>query len=234
MLLEVSNLTVEYGGARAVKGVSLNVSERGFVSIIGANGAGKSSILQAIYGLTPYISGEIRFKGKSLKGLRVHKFVRLGISYVPERKKLFPNMTVLDNLKMGAYSREKKELHSSLKMVLYYFPILEERISQRAGLLSGGEQQMLTIGRGLISKPSLLILDEPSLGLAPLLCSKVGRIIKELNDAGITILLAEQNARMALTLSHEVYVLGTGEVRLSGKTADIAQDESVKSAYLGG
>lgn len=234
MLLEVSNLTVEYGGARAVNGVSLKVSEGGFVSIIGANGAGKTSILRAIYGIIPYISGEIKFQGKGLKGMPVHKFVRLGISYVPERRRLFPNMTVLDNLKMGAYSRERTELHSSLKMVFSYFPVLEERISQRAGLLSGGEQQMLTIGRGLISKPSLLILDEPSLGLAPLLCSKFGRIIKGLNNDGITILLAEQNARMALTLSHDVYVLGTGEVRLSGKTADIAQDESVKSAYLGG
>lgn len=234
MLLKVNNLTVEYGKARAVQGISLEVSEGNFVSIIGANGAGKSSILKAICGLNQNISGEIFYKNNDLKRLQIFRIASLGVAYVPERRRLFPDMTVLENLKMGGYCRPNKALTKSLDQIYKYFPRLKERLNQRAGSLSGGEQQMLAIARGLMSKPDLLIIDEPSLGLAPVLCTKVGKILKELNEAGIAILLAEQNAHLALTLSKYVYVLTTGKIEISGKTADVSQYESVKSAYLGG
>lgn len=233
-MLEVKDLVVHYGGVAAVKGVSFQVPEGSVVSLIGANGAGKSTILRTISGLKGPTSGEIRFRGQPIGGSMPHDLVRLGIAHVPEGRRLFPKMTVRENLLMGAYLQSQKPaLEETLATVFEHFPRLGERLTQRAGSLSGGEQQMLAIGRALMARPTLLLLDEPSLGLSPLMTAEIGRIIREIHQRRVSIVLVEQNARLALTLGHYGYVLETGDIVLEGETATLLADERVKRAYLG-
>jgi branched-chain amino acid transport system ATP-binding protein len=234
MLLEVNDLVVHYGGVIAVGGVSFQVPEGAVVSLIGANGAGKSTILRTISGLKAPTTGDLRFQGHSIAGSTPHALVHLGIAHVPEGRHLFPKMTVRENLLMGAYLQpDWQETAKMLAMVFEHFPQLRERLSQRAGSLSGGEQQMLAIGRALMARPKLLLLDEPSLGLSPLMTAEIGRIIREINQRQVSIVLVEQNARLALTLGHHGYVLETGQIVLQGHTSDLLADDRVKRAYLG-
>ena len=234
MLLEVNNLVVHYGGVIAVRGISFQVPEGAVVSLIGANGAGKSTILRTISGLKAPTTGDLRFQGHSIAGSTPHALVHLGIAHVPEGRHLFPKMTVRENLLMGAYLQpDWQETAELLAMVFEHFPRLRERLSQRAGSLSGGEQQLLAIGRALMARPKLLLLDEPSLGLSPLMTAEVGRIIREINQRQVSIVLVEQNARLALTLGHHGYVLETGQIVLQGHTSDLLADDRVKRAYLG-
>jgi len=234
VLLEVKDLEVYYGAIRALQGISFAVPEGEIVTLIGANGAGKSTTLRTISGLLPPRKGEIIFKGQKLNKVPAHKIVRRGISHVPEGRQVFPNLTVTENLLMGAFTRtDRNEIESSLKMVMERFPRLKERKNQLAGTLSGGEQQMLAMGRGLMGKPTLLILDEPSMGLSPLLVEEIFEIIKTINSQGTTVLLVEQNAYMALQVAHRAYVLETGRIVLSGSTAELQADPRVRSAYLG-
>jgi branched-chain amino acid transport system ATP-binding protein len=234
MLLEVQDLVVHYGGVMAVRGVSFQVPEGTVVSLIGANGAGKSTILRTISGLKTLTSGEIRFQGETLVGRLPHAIVRLGIAHVPEGRRLFPKMTVRENLLMGAYLQQQKPAQEeTLAMVFEHFPRLRERLTQRAGSLSGGEQQMLAIGRALMARPKLLLLDEPSLGLSPLMTAEIGRIIGDIHQRHVSIILVEQNAGLALTLGQHGYVLETGDIVLEGKTTDLRADERIKRAYLG-
>jgi branched-chain amino acid transport system ATP-binding protein len=233
-MLEVKDLRVHYGTVEAVKGVSFQLSEGAIVSLIGANGAGKSTILRALTGLITPSAGEIRFENASLIGLAPHQIVRLGIAHVPEGRRLFPKMTVLENLRMGAYLQNNKAaVASTLDMVYQHFPILQERGRQRAGSLSGGEQQMLAIARALMNRPKLLLLDEPSIGLSPLMTAEIGKIVRQINTLGVSIILVEQNAMLALTLAQYGYVLETGSLVIQGKAQDLLQDEGVKKAYLG-
>lgn len=234
MLLEVDNLNVYYGAIHALQGVSFNVEEGEIVTLIGANGAGKSTTLRTISGLLQPRTGSIKFKGKEISTTPAEQIVRLGISQVPEGRKIFAPLTVRENLMMGAYTRtDKNEIEQSMQRVFSSFPRLKERIDQLGGTLSGGEQQMLATGRGLMSKPSLLLLDEPSMGLSPILVEEIFRIIQEINKQGTTILLVEQNALMALSISHRAYVLETGRIVLSGDAHAVAENPQVKSAYLG-
>ncbi|HPC05731.1 MAG TPA: ABC transporter ATP-binding protein [Anaerolineaceae bacterium] len=234
MLLEVENLNVYYGAIHALQGVSFNVEEGEIVTLIGANGAGKSTTLRTISGLLQPRTGSIKFKGKEISTTPAEQIVRLGISQVPEGRKIFAPLTVRENLMMGAYTRiDKNEIEQSMQRVFSSFPRLKERIDQLGGTLSGGEQQMLATGRGLMSKPSLLLLDEPSMGLSPILVEEIFRIIQEINKQGTTILLVEQNALMALSISHRAYVLETGRIVLSGDAHEVAENPQVKSAYLG-
>ena len=234
VLLEVKDLEVYYGAIRALQGVSFSVTEKEIVTLIGANGAGKSTTLRAISGLLQAKKGEIIFQGQRLNKVPAHKIVRLGISHVPEGRQVFPNLTVTENLLMGAFTRtDQNEIKSSLEMVMERFPRLKERKNQLAGTLSGGEQQMLAMGRGLMGKPVLLILDEPSMGLSPLLVEEIFEIIKTINGQGTTVLLVEQNAYMALQVAHRAYVLETGRIVLSGSTAELQADPRVRGAYLG-
>ncbi len=234
MLLEVDNLNVYYGAIHALQGVSFNVEEGEIVTLIGANGAGKSTTLRTISGLLQPRTGSIKFKGKEISTTPAEQIVRLGISQVPEGRKIFAPLTVRENLMMGAYTRtDKNEIEQSMQRVFSSFPRLKERIDQLGGTLSGGEQQMLATGRGLMSKPSLLLLDEPSMGLSPILVEEIFRIIQEINKQGTTILLVEQNALMALSISHRAYVLETGRIVLSGDAHEVAENPQVKSAYLG-
>lgn len=234
MLLEVDNLNVYYGAIHALQGVSFNVEEGEIVTLIGANGAGKSTTLRTISGLLQPRTGNIKFKGKEISTTPAEQIVRLGISQVPEGRKIFAPLTVRENLMMGAYTRtDKNEIEQSMQRVFSSFPRLKERIDQLGGTLSGGEQQMLATGRGLMSKPSLLLLDEPSMGLSPILVEEIFRIIQEINKQGTTILLVEQNALMALWISHRAYVLETGRIVLSGDAHAVAENPQVKSAYLG-
>jgi branched-chain amino acid transport system ATP-binding protein len=236
-MLKIRNLKCYYGRIMAIKGVSLSVGEGELVSLIGANGSGKSTLLQAICGLLSGWEGELVFKNDSLKGLRPPSIVQKGISLVPEGRLIFPPLSVLDNLKLGAYTRYRKKQHSEiaqdLEMVMTLFPVLKERIRQAAGTLSGGEQQMLAIGRALMARPSLLVLDEPSMGLAPLLVDKILKTLVQLRENGITILLVEQNAQAALKIADRGYVLETGRVVLQGNAEDLLADDEVKRAYLG-
>jgi branched-chain amino acid transport system ATP-binding protein len=235
ILLDVKNVEVSYGKVEAVKGVSFNISEEEIVVVIGANGAGKSTILRAISGLNKPVSGEIWYSGQRIDGLPVHHVTKLGISHVPERRRLFPRLSVLNNLKLGAYLQKNKDnVRKNLENCWTLLPILLERKEQMAGTLSGGEQQMLTIGRALMSEPSLLLLDEPSLGLAPLVVKKIGLIIRDVNEAGIPIVLVEQNAQLALRLANRGYVLETGKIVLEGSSESLLNNELVKEAYLGG
>jgi branched-chain amino acid transport system ATP-binding protein len=235
ILLDVKNVEVSYGKVEAVKGVSFNISEEEIVVVIGANGAGKSTILRAISGLNKPVSGEIWYSGQRIDGLPVHHVTKLGISHVPERRRLFPRLSVLNNLKLGAYLQKNKDnVRKNLENCWKLLPILLERKEQMAGTLSGGEQQMLTIGRALMSEPSLLLLDEPSLGLAPLVVKKIGLIIRDVNGAGIPIVLVEQNAQLALRLANRGYVLETGKIVLEGSSESLLNNELVKEAYLGG
>lgn len=232
-MIKVENLHVYYGAIHAIKGVSFEVSEGEIVTLIGSNGAGKSTILKTISQLLQQEEGDIYFLNESLSGLEPHKVVELGISHVPEGRRVFPQLTVLENLQMGAYIRNDKDaIEDDLSMVFNRFPRLEERKSQLAGTLSGGEQQMLAMGRALMSRPKILILDEPSMGLAPILVDEIFNIIQDINKSGTTVLLVEQNANRALKISHKGYVLETGKIIASGKSKDLLNDEKVKEAYL--
>ena len=231
----IRNLRVFYGRVEALKGISLEVDQGAIVTLIGANGAGKSTSLRAISGLVHPASGEIVFQGNRIDSLSPQDVVRGGIAHVPEGRRVFPFMTVRENLNMGAFRRkDKEEIKKNLEGVFEHFHILRERRSQRAGSLSGGEQQMLAIGRALMSQPTLLLLDEPSLGLAPLMVKEVGRIIGEINQRQVGIILVEQNAHMALRIARKGYVLETGSIALQGPASDLIDNEHVKKAYLGG
>ncbi|HEY3931676.1 MAG TPA: ABC transporter ATP-binding protein [Verrucomicrobiae bacterium] len=235
-MLEIKNLQVSYGAINALHGISLSVSAGKIVTLIGANGAGKTTTLKTISGLLKPKSGEIFYEGKKIAGLPPHQIVARGVSHVPEGRMIFANLTVLENLQMGAYLvRDKKTVRREFESVFAMFPRLKEREQQVAGTLSGGEQQMLAIGRALMSRPKLLLLDEPSLGLAPLLVKTIFEKIVEINrEQGITILLVEQNANLALGISHSGHVLETGKIILQGDSGALRQNPQVKSAYLGG
>jgi len=235
-LLKINNLHIYYGSVQALKGVSLEVEKGEIVCVLGANGAGKSTLLRAISGLVPVRDGEMIFKGNSLKKREAYKIVIDGISHVPEGRHVFATLTVEENLNLGAFNRRgDAKLISERKERAYdLFPILKNRKNQLAGTLSGGEQQMLAIGRGLMSDPELLLLDEPSLGLAPLLVKQIFKIIKEINEQGIAILLVEQNARKALGVANRAYVLETGNVNISGLSSKLRDDRRIQEAYLGG
>jgi len=234
LVLEVRDLRVRYGAVEAVKGLSFDVSRRAIVSLIGSNGAGKTTSLRALTGLVKPSGGEVRFENTSLIGLDPHQIVRLGIAHVPEGRRLFPKMTVLENLRLGAYLRPNKtETASTLAMIYQHFPVLRERGRQLAGSLSGGEQQMLAIARALMSRPKLLLLDEPSMCLSPIMTAEIGKIIRQINALDVSIILVEQNAMLALTLASYGYVLTTGSLVMEGKADALLQDEGVKRAYLG-
>lgn len=234
MLLETENLHVAYGAIRAVRGISFDIDEGEIVTLIGANGAGKSTTLKTISGLLHPNSGDIRFKGKSLAKVPAERIVKLGISQVPEGRQIFARLTVRENLEMGAYTRnDKHEIAESMERVFASFPRLKERLNQHGGTLSGGEQQMLAMGRGLMSQPSLLLLDEPSMGLAPILVEEIFDIITRINAQGTSILLVEQNAAMALSVAHRGYVLETGKVVLQGTARELLENPQVQAAYLG-
>ena len=233
-MLQIENLHVAYGGIQALRGISLEVPDGKIVTLIGANGAGKSTTLRTISGLVKAASGSIQWNGEELLGKSIDKIVTSGIAMSPEGRRVFPDMTVLENLKIGAYLRKDKEgVAKDLQWVYDLFPRLKEREWQLAGTLSGGEQQMLAVGRALMSRPKLLLLDEPSLGLAPLVVQDIFSIIREINRQGVTVLLIEQNANMALKIADLAYVLETGNITMSGTGAELLADEKVKEAYLG-
>jgi len=235
MLLDVRKFTVHYGKAEVLTDVSLHVNEKEIVTIIGANGAGKTTTLRAISGLKPLSAGEAWFNGAKITGMPAYKIVRLGISHVQEGRKILAPLSVMENLELGAFlRRNKKEMADDFEEIFERFPILEERSGQVAGSLSGGEQQMLAIARALLNKPSLIMMDEPSMGLSPKMVGEVGRTIQDINRRGISIILVEQNARMALHLASRAYVLETGRCVLEGPAAELHEDERVRKAYLGG
>ncbi|MBQ9459111.1 MAG: ABC transporter ATP-binding protein [Oscillospiraceae bacterium] len=233
-LLNVSGINVYYGAIHAVKDVSFRVDEGEIVTLIGANGAGKSTTLQTVSGLLRSKTGSIFFDGKDISGVPAHTLVARGLAHVPEGRRIFLQMTVEENLEMGAFTQPSAGIGESLERVFEQFPRLKERRAQIAGTLSGGEQQMLAMGRALMSKPRLLMLDEPSMGLAPILVEQIFDIIRALHGAGTTILLVEQNAQMALSVADRAYVLETGRITLSGAGAELARSDAVKKAYLGG
>lgn len=233
VILELKNITVHYGLAEAVRGVSMTLDEGGIITLIGANGAGKSTILKTISGLKHPTTGEIWFRGERIDKLPPEKVVARGIAHVPERRRIFPYMSVFDNLKTGAYLRKESEIGPDLENVYHHFGILKERTGQLAGTLSGGEQQMLAMGRGLMVRPKLMLLDEPSLGLSPMMVTEIAGIAIEINKQGVAIILVEQNARMALRLAQRGYVLETGSIILEGDSKDLINDERVKKGYLG-
>jgi len=233
-LLTIDDLSVHYGAIQALHGVSIAVEPGEIVTLIGANGAGKSTTLRAVSGLVKPSAGTITFDGKSIAGLAPHKILRLGLAQVPEGRGIFPNLTVDENLDLGAFARaDRKNVAGDLERVFALFPRLKERRNQRAGTLSGGEQQMLAIGRALLARPRLLLLDEPSLGLAPQLVQTIFKIIREINASGTTIFLVEQNAHMALRVAHRAYVLEVGSVVMQGDAKQLAASDEVKKAYLG-
>ena len=233
-LLTIENLSVHYGAIRALHGVSISVEPGEIVTLIGANGAGKSTTLRAVSGLVKPSGGTITFDGKNLAGWAPHKILRLGLAQVPEGRGIFPNLTVDENLDLGAFARtDRKNIGGDRERVFALFPRLKERLDQRAGTLSGGEQQMLAIGRALLARPRLLLLDEPSLGLAPQLVQTIFKIIREINASGTTIFLVEQNAHMALRVAHRAYVLEVGSVVMQGDARQLAASDEVKKAYLG-
>ncbi len=233
-MLKISDLNVYYGSIHAVKGISFEVEEGEIVTLIGANGAGKSTTLNTVAGLLKPRTGSIEFEGESLVGIPAHKMVSKGIALCPEGRRIFQDMTVRENLEMGAFTRSDDEALEMRKRVYESFPRLKERRTQAGGTLSGGEQQMLAMGRALMSKPKLMMLDEPSMGLAPILVQEIFDIIKELNSQGTTILLVEQNASMALSIADRAYVLETGRVSMSGDADELLHDPRVRQAYLGG
>ena len=233
-LLKVEDVHVYYGAIHAIKGISFEVNQGEIVTLIGANGAGKSTTLNTVVGLLRPRSGHIEFDGKSIVGFPASRMVSLGMALCPEGRRIFQQMSVRENLEMGGYSRPAAEIQESMDDVFNRFPRLKEREKQVAGTLSGGEQQMLAMGRALMSKPKLLMLDEPSMGLAPILVEQIFDIIKELHAAGTTILLVEQNAQMALSIADRAYVLGTGRITMSGPAADVLADDRVRATYLGG
>ena len=234
-MLDIKDINVYYGAIHAIKGISLYVDEGEIVTLIGANGAGKSTTLRTISGLLKPKTGSITFLNKDIAGMPAHKIVAEGISQVPEGRRIFAEMTVMENLELGAFIRDdKKTVAQDFKMVFRRFPRLEERKLQLAGTLSGGEQQMLAMGRALMSRPKLLLLDEPSMGLAPLLIREIFNIIVDINKTGTTVLLVEQNANMALSIANRAYVLETGRITLSGDAKELAASEEIRKAYLGG
>jgi branched-chain amino acid transport system ATP-binding protein len=234
MLLEMRDVVVRYGKATALQGVSMDIPQDEIVALIGSNGAGKTTTLRVISGLNIPNSGEIRFQGRLINGVEPHEIVRMGIAHVPEGRRVFGPMTVEENLELGAFLRKDRlGMAHDFDRMYESFPRLKERRRQAAGSLSGGEQQMLAIGRALMSSPKVLLLDEPSLGLSPILVREVGRIISRINGQGVTVILIEQNARMALRLAHRAYILELGRIILQGNARELADDESVKRAYLG-
>lgn len=233
-MLEVKDLKVYYGMIQAIKGVSFHVDEGEVVALIGANGAGKTTILHTVSGLISPKEGSVTFEGKDIVKIPGHKIVTMGMSHVPEGRRVFSQLTVLQNLKMGAYTRkDKEEITQTLKTVFEHFPRLEERQNQIAGTLSGGEQQMLAMGRALMAHPKIILMDEPSMGLSPIFVNEIFEIIKQVSKAGTTVLLVEQNAKKALSIADRAYVLETGNIVLEGKASDLLNDDSIKKAYLG-
>jgi branched-chain amino acid transport system ATP-binding protein len=233
-LLKINQVETYYGNIRALKGISLEVPEGSIITLLGANGAGKTTTLKTISGITPVATGTIEFMGRRIDRMAPEKIVRLGISHVPEGREVFKDLTVFENLKMGAYVRNnKREIAGTLQMVYEHYPILKNRRHQLAGTLSGGEQQMLAIGRALMSHPKLLLLDEPSLGLAPKLVEEIFQIIQNISREGITVLLVEQNANKALRIAHYGYVLETGNVRLADEAKHLLQNDHIRRSYLG-
>jgi len=236
LLLEIRDITVHYYKVPAVRNISINVEDGEIVTLIGSNGAGKTTTLRAISGLKHPTIGEIHFKGERIDKLPPHAINALGIAMVPEGRRVFPQMTVLENLLLGAFlRRDKDEVQKDLEEVVFrHFPCLKERKRQAAGTLSGGEQQMLAMGRALMSAPKLLLMDEPSLGLSPIMCGEIGKIIRDIHMDGKTVILVEQNARLALALAHHAYVIETGDIALSGPASELRKNDDVKKAYLGG
>lgn len=233
-LLEVKDIEVYYGMIQALRGVSFEVNQGEVVALIGANGAGKTTTLHTITGLLRAKSGHILFNGNDISKVPAHKIVTMGMAHVPEGRRVFANMSVLQNLKMGAYTRkDKNEIETTIQKVYKHFPRLQERQNQLAGTLSGGEQQMLAMGRALMSQPSIILMDEPSMGLSPIFVNEIFNIIKEVSESGTTVLLVEQNAKKALSIADRAYVLETGKTTLEGKASDLLNDESVQKAYLG-
>lgn len=233
-MLEVKNLEVYYGVIQAIKGISFEVNEGEVIALIGANGAGKTTILHTVTGLIPSKSGQIIFEGKDITKMPGHKLVSMGIAHVPEGRRVFSQLSVYQNLKLGAFTRkDKDEIEASLEMIYKRFPRLKERRNQLAGTLSGGEQQMLAMGRALMSKPRIILMDEPSMGLSPIYVNEIFDIIREISEGGTTVLLVEQNAKKALSIADRAYVLETGTISLSGKADVLMNDDSVKKAYLG-
>ncbi len=232
-MLRLEEVSVSYGMIDALKGISLTVEQGEIVALIGANGAGKSTTLMSIAGISALRSGRIWYEGSTISGRPAHEVVQMGISQVPEGRRIFPRMTVRENLEMGGFSSNKRELAGDIERVFGIFPVLSERSRQLGGTLSGGEQQMLAIGRALMSRPRLLLLDEPSLGLAPIIVSRIFKIIKEINQQGTTILLVEQNAKAALRLAHRAYVMETGKIVMQGEASVLEKDPGIKKAYLG-
>lgn len=233
-MLEIKDLCVNYGVIKALKGISFEVNEGEVIALIGANGAGKTTTLHTLTGLLSAKSGSIVLDGKDITKTPAHKIVKMGIAHVPEGRRIFQNLSVLDNIRLGAFIRKDKDgIAEDIEMVYKLFPRLEERKSQIAGTLSGGEQQMLAMGRALMSKPRIVVMDEPSMGLSPILVSEIFDIIESIRKQGTTVLLVEQNAKKALSISDRAYVLETGKIVLSGKASDLINDESVKKAYLG-
>ncbi len=234
MMLEIENLEVYYGAINALKGISFNVEQGEIIALIGANGAGKTTTLHTITGLIPARSGTIRLNGKDITKTPAHKIVSMGMAHVPEGRRVFAQLSVYENLMLGAYTRkDKAEIAESLEHVFERFPRLKERRTQSAGTLSGGEQQMLAMGRALMSKPSIILMDEPSMGLSPLYVNEIFDIIREINKSGTTVLLVEQNAKKALSMANRAYVLETGKIVLSGDAKELMDNEQVKKAYLG-
>lgn len=234
-MLKVQGLNVFYGTIHALHDISFEVEEGQIISLIGANGAGKTTVLHTVSGLIPAKSGEIEFLGKSIRSVPANKIVEMRLAQVPEGRRIFANLTVMENLEMGAYTRrDKAGIKNDYEIVFTRFPRLKERMKQVSGTLSGGEQQMLAMGRTLMSKPKLMLMDEPSMGLAPLFVKEIFSIIKDINASGTTILLVEQNANMALSIAHKAYVLETGNVVLQGDAKELARSEEVRKAYLGG
>lgn len=233
-LLTIENLEVFYGVINAIKGISFEVNEGEIIALIGANGAGKTTILNTITGLVPAKSGSIKFEDKDLLKTPAHKIVSMGIAHVPEGRRIFQQLTVFENLKLGVYTRkDKKEIADTLELVYERFPRLKERRTQIAGTLSGGEQQMLAMGRALMSHPKIILMDEPSMGLSPLYVTEIFDIIRSVNESGTTVLLVEQNAKKALSIANRAYVLETGKIVLSGDAHELMNNDSVKKAYLG-
>jgi len=234
-LLEIENLAVHYDKAIAIENVSLNLDDGEIVSIVGANGAGKTTVIRAISGLKKPTSGEIWFQGKRIDGMPAYDIVKRGISQIPAGRQIFPTMSVLDNLKVGSYLRKDQDgIKKDLEGIYQHFPILKERQDQMGGQLSGGQQQMLAVARALMAAPKLLLMDEPSMGLSPILVAEVGKIIRDINQQGISILLVEQNSRMALKLAERAYILELGKIALKGNCEDLINNDEVKRYYLGG
>lgn len=235
MLLEASDLVVHYGRAEALRGVSLEVGRGTVVALIGTNGSGKTTMLRTICGLKKPTSGKIFFEGKRIDGIPAFEAVKLGIAHIPEGRMVFDTMSVFDNLRIGAYLRkDRRQISRDIERLCEHFPVLKQRRSQAAGRLSGGEQQMVAIARALMANPKFLLMDEPSMGLSPLMVEEVGRIISEINQSGISIMLVEQNARMALRLAHRAYILELGAISLTGDAKELAGNDLVRKAYLGG